>query len=303
MDFALKGLAGRLALAGLVSLSLSGCVKSMALNGAINAMTSGSGFGTEDDPELVKDAVPFGLMTMESLFAEAPEHEGLTLALVSGYTQYAYAFVHQEAFFLKFDDYDAYQAKIKRANKLYRRALRYGRAGLETAYPGFMAELDSAPEEALKRLKVEDVPLLYWTAASWGGAISSGSDNLAMLVDLPKVRLLVARALELDPDYDVGALHELSISLDMAPSGAGAESAKAHFQAALALSQGAKAGPWISYAESVLVPQQDLEGFNAAMDEALSIDVDEFPANRLVNIIAQERATFLLDHTDYLFGG
>src|SRR2546427_12543180 len=58
---------------------------------------TGSGFASDDDPELVREAVPFALKTMESLLPEQPEHVGLLTALASGFTQYGYAFVQQDA--------------------------------------------------------------------------------------------------------------------------------------------------------------------------------------------------------------
>ena len=70
----------------------------MALNLASDAVSqSGNSYATDDDPELVRDAVPFGLKTMEGLLAENPRHEGLLRALVAGFTQYGYAFVQSDA--------------------------------------------------------------------------------------------------------------------------------------------------------------------------------------------------------------
>ena len=62
----------------------SGCsVKRMAVNKVGNALAgSGTTFASDDDPELVKAAVPFSLKLMESLLNESPRHEGLLLAAV-----------------------------------------------------------------------------------------------------------------------------------------------------------------------------------------------------------------------------
>ena len=77
----------------------SGCsVKRMAVNKVGDALAGGgTTFASDDDPELVKAAVPFSLKLMESLLNENPRHEGLLLAASSGFTQYAYAFVQQDA--------------------------------------------------------------------------------------------------------------------------------------------------------------------------------------------------------------
>jgi hypothetical protein len=63
--------------------------------------------------------------------------------------------------------------------------------------------------------------LLYWSAASWGAAISLGIDRPDLAVDFPTVRALADRALALDPAWNKGAIHELMISLDSLPEALG----------------------------------------------------------------------------------
>src|SRR5436190_8814308 len=77
----------------------SGCsIKRMAINKLGDALAgAGTTFASDDDPELVKAAVPFSLKLVESLLAESPRHRGLLLAACSGFTQYSFAFVNEEA--------------------------------------------------------------------------------------------------------------------------------------------------------------------------------------------------------------
>ena len=97
---------------------------------------SGSTYATDDDPELVRDAVPFGLKTMEGVLAEKPRHRGLLTALASGFTQYAYAFVQSDADAADLDGrLYAARAGRARARKLFLRARDYGLRGLEVAPP------------------------------------------------------------------------------------------------------------------------------------------------------------------------
>ena len=60
----------------------TGCsIKRVAINQLGNALASGgSTFTSDDDPELVEAAIPFGLKLYESLLAESPKHTGLLLA-------------------------------------------------------------------------------------------------------------------------------------------------------------------------------------------------------------------------------
>ncbi len=84
-----------------LSFILTGCssaLKTAAVNALGDAMASGSStYASDDDPELVAQAIPFGLKTMEALLAESPRHEELLSAAAAGFTQYAYAFVQLEA--------------------------------------------------------------------------------------------------------------------------------------------------------------------------------------------------------------
>lgn len=75
----------------------NGCsVKKIAMNHLGDALAkSGSTFSSDNDPDMIKAAAPFSLKLMESVLAETPEHTGLLLALSSGFTQYAFAFVVQ----------------------------------------------------------------------------------------------------------------------------------------------------------------------------------------------------------------
>ena len=83
----------------LAAVAVAGCsVRKFAINKLGDALSgSGTTFASDDDPELVKSAVPFSLKLIESLLAESPRHEGLLLAACSGFTQYGYAFVKQES--------------------------------------------------------------------------------------------------------------------------------------------------------------------------------------------------------------
>ena len=77
----------------------SGCsLRRYALNKVADALAqSGTTFSSDDDPELVKVAAPFSLKLMESLLAGNPRHTRLLAAATSGFTEYAFAFVQEEA--------------------------------------------------------------------------------------------------------------------------------------------------------------------------------------------------------------
>jgi predicted anti-sigma-YlaC factor YlaD len=296
---------GRLLALVLLAGVLPACsIKKMAVNRLGDALAgTGSTFASDDDPELVGDAVPFGLKTMESLLAESPRHEGLLLAACSGFVQYAYGWVQLEADYVEEESLARATHMRERARKLYLRALGYGVRGLEVDYPGLRAALSEDPVAALAKTKKEDVPLLYWTAAAWAGAMSLMINDSEVSADQPIVDALARRALALDPSWEGGSIQEFFVSWESGRSSIGGSKEKAleHYQKALDLSRGLRASPYVTYAESIAVPEQDRAGFTAALEKALAVDASQPNAQRLVNILMQKRARWLLPRVDEYF--
>ena len=139
------------ALALLLALLLPGCsVRSMAVNKIGDALAeTGSNFASDEDPELVGDAIPFGLKTTEGLLESAPRHEGLLLAASSGFVQYAYGWVQMEGDRVEAQDLARATELRERARKLYLRARGYGLRGLEVDFPGLREALACDPKAAL----------------------------------------------------------------------------------------------------------------------------------------------------------
>src|SRR5262245_64287 len=284
----------------------TGCsIKKMAANKLGDAFAQGGTiFASDDDPELIKAAVPFSLKLMESLLNESPRHKGLLFATASGFTQYAYAFVQQDADELEDENLAAATALRERARRLYLRARDYGLRGLEVSHPGFGKSLRDDPRKAVRVAKAADVPLVYWTAVSWAAAISASKDNPELVAEMPIVEALIDRALELDESFEHGAIHDFLIVYEMArPGGAGTPEGRSreHFERAMALSDGQLAGPLVSLAEAVCVHKQDAQEFESLLKRALAINPDAKPEWRLVNLVMQRRARWLLSRMDELF--
>jgi len=283
----------------------AGCsVKRLAINSLANTLSaSGDTFSSDDDPELIRDAVPFALKTYELLLASAPKHAGLLLATCSGFTQYSYAFVQTDADLLGADEYDRAKQLRERSLKLYLRARDYCLRALELEHRGISDQLMKEPVRAVSPASADEVPLLYWTGASWGAAISLGLDRPELVADFPAVRALMDRALVLDEDYARGALHEVMITLDSVPEvmGGSSDRARDHFKRAIALQQGLSAGPYVALAMGVAVAAQDRAEFERLLNAALAVDPEKDRSNRLVNLITQRRARRLLEKADDLF--
>jgi len=287
-------------------LTSSACsVRRFAVNKIGDALAQGgSTYESDDDVELVRGALPFGLKLIESLLAESPRHKGLLLAASQGFTSYAFIDAQQTLDVIALTDLDAAERIKARVRRLYVRGHDYGMTALELSHPGFRQRMETEPRLAVKTLRKNEVPLIYWTAAGLGAAIAASKDDVAMLARIPEVEALLDRALELDPDWNSGALHEFWIVLASAkPGKVDTQKVTTHFTRALELSQAKRATLFVTFAETVSVPQQNREEFRQFIDKALAINPDSTKEIRLLNLVAQRRARWLLERIDDLILG
>jgi predicted anti-sigma-YlaC factor YlaD len=297
-------------LTGIASLALlvfviPGCsIRKLAINSLADALAgSGDIYASDEDPELVGGALPFALKTIEGLLQEAPEHQGLLLSACSGFTQYGYAFVETRAEEIELDDYLEAERQRERALKLYLRGRDYCLRSLELDHPGIGGRLRRDPAAAAAELASDEIELIYWTAASWGSAISVGIHRLEIVADVTAVQALMARALAIDESYSDGAVHEALIALEALPEtmGGSPERARHHYERAVELSAGTSASPYVSLASSIAVSEQNRREFVDLLEKALAVDPDHEPSRRLANLVAQRRAELLLRRADELF--
>jgi len=282
-----------------------GMLKRRAISTVADTLaSSGDVFTRDDDIELVGQAIPFGLKLYESLLDSAPKNKNLLIATCSNFTQYGVAFLETEALVLgEAEHHDEVAHLNNRALRLYLRARGYCMRGMDVRFPGVEKELQADPAKALAKATKADVPLLYWTAASWGSAIGLGLDKPDLVIDMPVVRALAERALALDDTWGKGALHEMFISLDSLPEALGGTTAGAreHFARAVQLQGGKSPGPYVALAVGIAMPAQDRAEFESLLKKALAIDPELDPSNRLVTLVQQRRARALLDHIDTMF--
>lgn len=285
---------------------LTGCsVRKFAVNKLGDSLANGGAtYASDNDPELVGQAVPFNLKLIEGLLGESPDHRGLLFAAASGYTQYSYVFVQLPAEEIETSDVSKSAAMRDRARNLYLRARDFGLHGLDAKHHGFAALLSEDPKRAVRVAKARDVPLLYWTAASWGAAISISKDHPELVADQPQVQALIDRAYELNSDYDHGAIDQFLITYEPARQGIKgdfAERCKLHFDRSVQLTDGQTAAPYVAYAESVSIQKQNRAEFESLLNQALAINPNARMEWRLSNIVMQRRATWLLSREDDLF--
>ncbi|MFQ5971157.1 MAG: TRAP transporter TatT component family protein [Alphaproteobacteria bacterium] len=291
-----------LAIPVLLSMVLTACsVKRMAVNVIGDALSDGGGvYASDDDPQLIREAIPFGLKTYESLLAVSPDHRGLLLAAGRGFTVYAFL-LQKEADLFDAADIQRARALRARARQHYLRGRDYALRGLAQGHDDFTARLFRERTAALEAMTREDVPFLYWAGVAWAGALSAAKDDLGLIADLPIAAALVERVLELDENYELGAAHEFMISYEGSRPGGNRQAARRHYRRALELSQGARASTHLALAESVTIREQNLKEFRALIAAALAVEPDLVPQLRLANTIAQHRAKWLESRIPELF--
>ena len=273
-----------------------------ALGDAISK--GGTTYSRDDDPELIKEAGPAALKTIEALIDESPKHPGLLLTAKSGFTQYAFAYVQCEADYVESQDLARATELRARARALYRRAMGYGLRGIESRQPGFGEKLRTNADSSLAPMRKADVPFLFWTGNAWGALISLSTTDADAMADLPLVAAIMRRALELDEGFSAGSIHDFFIAYEgglPAAAGGSAQRARHHFARAQELGRGQRAAPLIAFAETVLLAEQNRSEFERILQEALTVDINANPDHRLANLIAQKRGRWLLGRMNELF--
>ncbi len=289
-------------LCGVMMLLICGCsLRQTAVNAIGDALVDGgSVYASENDPELIREALPFGLKTFESLLEVSPRHQGLLLATAQGFAAYAF-FLQMEADRLDSTNPDRSRELRGRIRNLYLRSREYSLRGLEIRHPGFTQQLHQDRTLSLRTMTKDDAPFLYWAGASLAGAISTATNDLALLVDLPLAGALVQRVLEIDEQFDHGTAHEFFISYEASRPGGSMQRAREHYRRALAISGGQRASVYLALAEAVAVKAQNPSEFRALLSAALSVDPEQNPQLRLVNTLARQRALWLQSRIDHLF--
>jgi predicted anti-sigma-YlaC factor YlaD len=279
-------------------------INKLAMNAVADALTgdgSSDVFTGDPDPQLVGDAIPFAIKMYESLLSANPDHQGLLLTTGSLFVMYANAFVQGPAEMLPRNEWEAREAALARSKQMYLRGYVMLYDALEKKFPGFKkatVEKDTI-QPLLKKCKKQDVGLLYWAVAGGLSAYSIDILDFELSANIPQWTAMIHRAYELDPDYSTAALDEFFIIFYASlPEllGGDLEQAEQHYKLALKKTGGNSAGTYVSYAQSVCVPAQNYETFKDCLEKALAINPDKDTSTRLVNIISQQKARWLLDN-------
>jgi predicted anti-sigma-YlaC factor YlaD len=283
-------------------------IKKMAMNQVADALTAPGGgtvFTGDNDPELVGDALPFTIKMYESMMVSIPWHEGLKLRTGSLYIMYANAFLQSPAEMLPDDEFEKQDFLLNRAKNLYLRGRDIILKALDKKYPGFLEKMNKKKyDQALAPMKKADLQFLYWGAAGWLGAYAIEPLDMKIGLTVPGAGAMMDKVLQLDKYFEKGAIHDFYVSYyGSMPEhmGGDAKKAREHYKKALEAAGGKSTSPHLSLATSVSVNEQNLKEFKELLNKVLETDPDADPDNRLVHILNQRKARWLLEHAGDFF--
>jgi tetratricopeptide (TPR) repeat protein len=265
---------------------------SSVVNTAANEVTSNlsSAILNQNDPETVRDGAPAYLLLVDSLIEVAPDDIPRLIAGAKLYSAYAGVFVENKQRARRM----AEKAHVYAAHALYLKNKLLGES-YSKSFDAF--------EQAIKSASKADVEALYILGASWATLMQTSSSNWSSMADLPKIRLLMQRILELQDDYENGNVHLYLAVFDsqLPPSmGGKPEQARRHFEQAIKLSDGKNLMAKVLYARHYARLLYNRELHDKLLTEVLSAPT-ESPGYTLMNTLAKQEATALLESANEYF--
>ena len=252
-----------------------------------------------DHPKVVSLYFEKKIKSLERKKSLSPKQKRL---LLKTKVEYGFGVLLEESDRILDYDYNLGVKKSQEAYIVFSDAIKVGNSILIISYP----KLDSwLSGKTNLQFKINDVSDLYWLAAAYGGAIKSSRGNPFDVVKLPVVKKLLMTAIALDPKWGKGALYSAMMSYTSSRpdlfGDALIDSVSSFYAKALIASDSLDASLFVSYAELIDKKFQDRDAFEQKLDLALNMDVEKDKDFRLSNIIAQERAKWLLSKTDEYF--
>jgi hypothetical protein len=245
----------------------------------------------QSDLRVIREGMPAYLLLMDGMVEAWPKNDRLLLGAAQGYASYASAFV---------EDRDN-----KYASVLYAKARDYALKSLvERGFKKPREKLFDEFAEDLNDLGQNDVPYLFWSAASWGSWIGLNLNSMEAIAELPRVELMMKKVLELDEGFYYGGPHLfMGIWFASRPKIAGGnlDLARDHFRKAAALGQGKFLMTEVYYAQYYARRKFDEDLFKSILQKVLDTPADIVPELTLLNTVAHQKAKKMLDNLDEYF--
>ena len=223
--------------------------------------------------------------------------------LLKLYVEYGYGFILEDVDRLLYNDYEEGVKRASEAYSLFTDAKELGNLILSEQYPTF--ELWLSGKKSNIQFNNDNIHELYWLAAAYGGAIRASRGKPLDLIQLPTVGKLLTTALSLDAGWNRGAIYSAMIGYTATRSDltddALIDSVTKYYEISISLSDSMDASPFVSFAENIDKKYQYKSEYIKKLKYVTNMNVNQDRELRLGNIIAQERAKWLLTKTDEYF--
>lgn len=277
-------------LAASIAAGTSGCASLVAKATGGMAENLSAAILNQDDPETVRDGAPAYLLMMDSFVEGSPENVTMLVAAAELYAAYGIIFV---------DD-------PERSRRLTNRSLTYARQAMCTVSRhtcGLWSEPFEAFAAGLERVSAGEASALFTLGLSWLAYIQAHSDDWSALADLPRAEATLLRAQALDSTSRAAELeHYLAVLNTLRPPALGGDFDKglAHYERAIALTEGRDLGVKVDYARFYARTLYDRELHDRLLHEVLASDPVQ-PGLTLFNTLAQREARAMLASADDYF--
>jgi len=260
----------------------------------------------EGDVDLAREAAPGQLKTIEGFWLASPENRKLLRLLAQGYCEYTFGFLDSdlEALTMAGRDDDQTAKLRQRTTGLYMRCMSYGLKLLGPSWEQAMKGDLAAFREKVAHAEREDVEGMLFTALGLASAININRDNLDMVADLPRAKMMLERIVALDEKFNNAWAHTalgLLYSSQGAAVGGDPPKGRVHFDRAIALTSGKYLMPKVLKAHTYAVITNDRKLFHDTLLEVLKTSPSIWPEQRLANELAHQRAQRYLAHEADLF--
>ena len=245
----------------------------------------------QSDLRIIREGMPAYLMLMDGMVEAWPDNEQLLIAAAQAYSSFASVFGADQD-----KDYHKLISTKARAYALRALVQRGFRDPVQSSFDDF--------ERAVKASGKKDVPYIFWAATCWASWIMVNLDSMEALAELPRVELMIRRALELDEGFYYGGPHLfMGIWFASRPPIAGGDLQKAqqHFLRALDLGEGKFLMAYVYYADNYARRALDKDLFVTTLEKVLETPADCLPELTLLNTVAQKKAKELLGRVDEYF--
>ena len=299
-----RGLGLGVLIVGLVSLTACDTAKFAAESTSGLFQRAAPGIEQYWDYETAGAAFPAAIIQLEGIMRVVPDNEVVVMSAIGAYIGYGNGWIEDrvEVADAK-DDWEEAEELRARALIMYERAWDLSKHLMRLRDENFDAALSLGIDGLDIWLKAvltepEDAALAFWAGASLGARINMGMEDMDTVADLPLAKVLLARSVELDPDWlymtpmmTLGVLAASEFPPDM-------DRAKTIFDEVLEGTERRNLMVQLNMARYYAVNKGDSKLFKELLTEVLEAG-DVLPEARLTNVLARRRAQRYLDQIEF----